>query len=160
MRKFFVLLTVLFIIWILLSGVYTPLIISLGIFSTFFTLYILRNLNFLEFNSNEYICLYNLFFSYIPWLLKEIFISGFKTSLIILSPKTNLNSKFSFLTTTQRSDSGKVIYANSITLTPGTVSVQIEENKILVHALIEKSIDELSDGEMDKKVSLLERLKK
>lgn len=156
MRKFFVLLTLLFITWILLSGIYTPLIISLGVFSVFFTIYILHKLNFLQFNYKINLSLGGFYFLYIPWLLKEIFFSGLKTSYLILFTKKKLKSKFSFVKSSQTTDLGKVIFASSITLTPGTVSIQIDKKEILVHALIEESIEELSNGEMNKRVTLLE----
>ena len=159
MRKFFILLPVLIFTWFLLSGIYSPLLISLGFFSIFFTLYLIYRFNFLQFNHKFDISLISFYFLYIPWLLKEIFISGLKTSYLILFSEKRLKSKFSFVKSTQTTDSGKVIFANSITLTPGTVSVQINENEILVHALVEESIEELSRGEMDTRVTLLERPK-
>ena len=57
---------------------------------------------------------------------------------------------------TQKTDIGKVIFANSITLTPGTVAVDIIHNEVVVHALLKKDIDSLIAGEMDRRVSLLE----
>ena len=59
---------------------------------------------------------------------------------------------------TQTTRLGKTIYANSITLTPGTVSVRFEEDgTLLVHALTADSMDELKDGEMDARVTGLEK---
>jgi multicomponent Na+:H+ antiporter subunit E len=56
----------------------------------------------------------------------------------------------------QKSDLGKVIYANSITLTPGTIAVQVNGGGILVHALEGGSIDDLRDGEMDRRCHWVE----
>ena len=56
----------------------------------------------------------------------------------------------------QATDIGKVIYANSITLTPGTVTVNVEGNKFMIHALLKESIEELEAGEMDRRVTRLE----
>ncbi|MFQ3209110.1 MAG: multicomponent Na+:H+ antiporter subunit E, partial [Colwellia sp.] len=57
----------------------------------------------------------------------------------------------------QKTDMGKVIYANSITLTPGTVAIDLIGDEIIVHALLKKDIDSLLAGEMNRRVSLLER---
>jgi multicomponent Na+:H+ antiporter subunit E len=57
---------------------------------------------------------------------------------------------------TQRTDVGKVIYANSITLTPGTVSVEIENDRILVHAITREAAEGLESGDMDRRVDAIE----
>ena len=53
----------------------------------------------------------------------------------------------------QQTDLGQVIYANSITLTPGTISVDVANNEILVHALSENGARDLLGGKMDRRVS-------
>jgi multicomponent Na+:H+ antiporter subunit E len=60
------------------------------------------------------------------------------------------------LKASQNTDIGKVIYATSITLTPGTVAVNVVGNQIIVHALSRKYIDALKTGEMDHRISMLE----
>lgn len=57
----------------------------------------------------------------------------------------------------QTTDVGKVIYANSITLTPGTVSLGLVGDEITVHALIRENIEALESGDMDRRVSQLEK---
>ena len=52
---------------------------------------------------------------------------------------------------------GKVIYANSITLTPGTVAIDLVDDEIIVHALLYKDVESLEIGEMDRRVTMLER---
>jgi multicomponent Na+:H+ antiporter subunit E len=52
---------------------------------------------------------------------------------------------------------GKVIYANSITLTPGTIAIDLIEDEIIVHALLSQGVEVLETGEMDRRVTLLER---
>ena len=55
--------------------------------------------------------------------------------------------------TSQTSDLGKVIYANSITLTPGTISVEVANDEILVHALSKGGAEDLLTGKMDRRVT-------
>jgi len=70
----------------------------------------------------------------------------------ILSPGVPISPKLIEVPASQRTDLGKVIYANSITLTPGTISIRIRDGMILVHALSEEAADELLQGEMDRRV--------
>jgi multicomponent Na+:H+ antiporter subunit E len=60
--------------------------------------------------------------------------------------------------TSQKSDLGRVLYANSITLTPGTVSIRVCGNKITVHAIAEDVAEELEKGTMDRMVTRFEGL--
>ena len=57
---------------------------------------------------------------------------------------------------TQKTDLCRVIFANSITLTPGTVSLDLDEEDIVVHALTEEAADDVQSGDMDSRVTALE----
>ena len=57
---------------------------------------------------------------------------------------------------TQRSDLGRVVFANSITLTPGTLTLDVRDGRVLVHALTAETAEGLQTGEMDRKVTALE----
>ncbi|OUW06412.1 MAG: hypothetical protein CBD16_00165, partial [Betaproteobacteria bacterium TMED156] len=92
------------------------------------------------------------------WLSKEIFISGIYVSRVILNPKLKISPKLDLIPMSQSTDVGKTTYANSITLTPGTLSIEIKKNYILVHALEASSLDHLKEGLMDKKVRDFERV--
>jgi len=96
------------------------------------------------------------FLSYAPWLIKEIVISNVQVASIILSAKMPLRRNLVEVTAHQKSMLGRVIFANSITLTPGTVSVRMEGDKILVHGLsVEETAEDMS-GDMDRRVCELE----
>jgi len=56
----------------------------------------------------------------------------------------------------QSTDMGRVIYANSITLTPGTVAMDMDDGSVVVHALTEAGVQELEQGEMNRRVARLE----
>ena len=56
----------------------------------------------------------------------------------------------------QKTDLAKVIYANSITLTPGTITLDVRDDKFLVHALSDEAAADLDTGEMDRRVSAME----
>jgi multicomponent Na+:H+ antiporter subunit E len=93
---------------------------------------------------------------YYAWLIKEIFLANLLVVKHIWLGNKSISPVFATITASQKTEMGKVIYANSITLTPGTVTVNMEDDKFLVHALLRESIKELEAGEMDKRVTLLE----
>ena len=144
----------LFGFWLLMSGHYTFLITSLGVLSCLLCVYLTIKGKFLD---NETIPLY--FFprliQYTLWLIKEIFISNIVTAKVILlkSEKPELFS----VKATQKTNEGKVTYANSITLTPGTVTTQIKDDVFEVHALTKEFGDDVRSCEMDKMVRWLEK---
>ena len=77
-------------------------------------------------------------------------------TLFILSPSLPIRPRILQVEASQETDIARVIYANSITLTPGTVTLDVRDGKLLVHALTTDSAEGLLSGEMDRKVSALE----
>ena len=96
------------------------------------------------------------FTTYLPWLTKEIVQSNVEVTKIIVSPQMPLHRTMIYVHANQQSEIGRVILANSITLTPGTVSVSMEHDTILVHALSFYGAEEDLSGEMDRRVCALE----
>ena len=141
--------------WLLMSGVYTPLILFLGFVSVVFVLYLTRRMDALDEDVFEF-KLKRKHFSYWSWLAKEIFKANIDVSKVILSPKMNLSPRLVRVPLSQSNELASVIYANSITLTPGTVSVDIEGDEIIVHALTQELMDGLTEGDMDQRVNYLE----
>ncbi len=93
---------------------------------------------------------------YIPWLMWQIVRSNIDVARRILSPGVPISPKLIEVPVSQKSDLGTVIFANSITLTPGTISVRIRDGVILVHALSEEAAEELLQGEMGRRVRICE----
>ena len=142
--------------WLLMSGIYTPLILFLGAISVIFVLYLTRRMDALDEDVFEF-KLKRKHFSYWSWLAKEIFKANIDVSKVILSPKMNLSPRLVRVPLSQSNELASVIYANSITLTPGTVSVDIEGDEIIVHALTQELMDGLTEGDMDQRVNYLEK---
>jgi hypothetical protein len=95
------------------------------------------------------------------WLLKEIVVSSIQVSRIILSPKLQIQPQFITVKSLARSDVGQVIFGNSITLTPGTMTSSISESgDVTVHALTQDGADGVLQGSMNLKVALLDRSEK
>ena len=146
--------TVLFVIWLLWSGHYTPLLLAFGFGSTLFVLFLTRRMNIVDEESAPLLGFRPLV--YVPWLIKEITLANIDVALRVVNPKLPINPQMIRLKATQKGDLGRVIYANSITLTPGTVSVDIQGHEIVVHALTSEAADEDKAGEMDRRVTQLE----
>ncbi len=92
------------------------------------------------------------------WLFKEVVVANIDVlKRIWLSEEYPLSPTIRTLPMSQKTRLGKTTYANAITLTPGTISMDVKGNEVTVYGLIEDSIDDLEKGEMDKRVSQLEK---
>jgi len=96
------------------------------------------------------------FTRYLPWLAQQVVLSNIDVAQRIVDPKLPIDPAIVYVKTDAKTAIGKVIMANSITLTPGTVSVEIEDNRIQVHALNHEGAAEGLSGEMNRRVSELE----
>lgn len=141
------------ILWLLLSGHYNPLLLVLGICSVLLVLYITHRMGVVDQESHPIQINPLSLISYWLWLLKEIFMSNITVSKCVLSPKLPIEPRVITVRAEQRTGLGRVIYANSITLTPGTVTLEISEQEIEVHALMTSTAESLQTGDMSKKVS-------
>ncbi len=144
-------------IWLLWSGIYEPLILAFGAVSVLLVLGVCFRMGIVDEEGSPYhIALQVRMFVYIPWLLKEIFVSNLDITRRILSPALPISPVLFEAPSSQRTDLGRVVYANSITLTPGTVSYAVSGDRILVHSIAKEVRDGLLTGEMDRRVSRLE----
>src|SRR5690606_15850165 len=91
-----------------------------------------------------------------PWLLKEIVVANLDVTKRILGPRSAISPVVFDAPSSQRTDLGRTIFANSITLTPGTVSFGVEGDKIRVHAIAREVRDGLLTGEMDRRCTAAE----
>lgn len=96
------------------------------------------------------------FTAYAPWLAREVIISNLEVAKIILSSVMPLQRNVVHVKSNQKTELGRVILANSITLTPGTVSINVEGDSITVHALSLEDAEEDLSGDMDRRVCQLE----
>src|SRR3546814_8150937 len=94
--------------------------------------------------------------TYWPWLLLEIVKSNIDVARRILDPALPISPTMIRVKASQKTELGRVIYANSITLTPGTVSVQLADGTIEVHSLTAEGAESLEEGEMDRRVTAME----
>ena len=144
----------LFGFWLLMSGYYTPLILSLGVISCLLCVYLTIKGKFLD-NETLPIYFFPRLIQYTFWLFKEILKSNITTAKVIIM-KSEEPELFS-VKASQKTNEGKVTYANSITLTPGTVTTQIKNDIFEVHALTKDFGDDVRSSDMDKMVTWLEK---
>lgn len=157
MKNIIRLLITLIILWLLLSGIFTPFLLTLGVISIALVCYFSIKMNVLEHRGQPIYFRPLYIIRYWCWLVLEILKSNWVVTKAILHPKLPIKPLLKAVPAKQKTEIGRVIYANSITLTPGTVAINIAQNgDILVHALHEDSITELEKGDMDDRVCELE----
>lgn len=144
------------IIWLTNSGHYDALILSFGVLSVVFVVWISRSMEIVDDESQPVMLLYRLP-AYWLWLVKKIVSSNIEVVRYIWLKPEDIDPVTAKLPISQKTDLCRVIYANSITLTPGTVTFDLSDKDVVVHALTRDGLAELQDGEMDRKVSALEK---
>ena len=142
-----------FVIWLLLSGHYDPLLLTLGVLSCITCLYVTWKAKFIDEEGFPLHLLIRLPI-YTVWLFKEIIKANIDTAKIIIF--NNPDPQNFRVKSSQKTEAGKVTYANSITLTPGTVTTVLDGDILEVHALSSDMADDVKSGAMYKKVSWLE----
>ncbi len=146
------------VLWFLLSGFTDPFILSLGAVSVAAVVLIAHRMDVIEHEGHPIHLIWRATGSWL-WLTVEIFKSNWQLARAVLMPRTHVRPVVVNLSASQRSEIGQVIYANSITLTPGTITLDTEPGELFVHALMESGAQGLLDGEMDRRVSQVESAK-
>jgi multicomponent Na+:H+ antiporter subunit E len=156
MKSAVALFAILMSVWLLNSGHYTPLITGFGVASCLLVVVLGWRMGVVD-EEGVPVHLIPRAILYIPWIAKEVFLANVDVARRILSLGRPKISPAIFDTpTTQDTDLGRVLYANSITLTPGTVSIWVHGRAITVHAIAEDVAEGLAEGEMDRRVTRLE----
>ncbi len=141
----------LFGVWLLLSGFFAPFFLGLAAVCCALVVYIARRMDVIDHEGHP-VHLSWRFIAYLPWLAWRIVLANLDVAGRVLSRDLNIDPVLRWVPTSQRTDLGTVIYANSITLTPGTVSTAVEQGRIQVHALSRGGMAQLEKGEMDARV--------
>lgn len=147
---------VLFSFWLLLSGIYKPFLVVAGFSIAALSVVFARRMDVVDHEGHPIGHAIGVIFTYWPWLIKEITLSALKVSSIIINPRLPIDPKMAVVKLTQKTDLGRTIFANSITLTPGTIAVEMYDDSVLVHSIHKDGIKELEDGNMDRKVTAVE----
>ena len=143
--------TLIFIFWFMLSGHTEALLIVLGILSTLLSVFLSKRMNIIDHESYPFHLSMPLL-RYFFYLGKEIIKANIDVLKRILKPGPPISPQVVKLPASKQTDLSKVIYANSITLTPGTVTLELVGDEIKVHALSKEGAADLQTGEMAKAV--------
>ena len=144
------------LLWVLLSGQYSPLFLGLGIASVGLVVWIVHRMERAGGARLEVRLRLLATLRYGFWLFGQIVRANIEVARLALSPRMRVCPVVLRVPARQRTEVGRVLFANSITLTPGTVSVHLGEDEVEVHALTKRAAASLAGGEMGRRVEELE----
>lgn len=147
---------VLFAFWLLLSGHYTPFLLTIGVSCAVLAVVVAHRMKVVDAEGHPLEFLRGSP-SYFVWLYTEIVKSAWAVTRVILDPSLPISPTMTKIRASQKSPVGINIYANSITLTPGTITTGVKGDVLTVHSLVRGGADDLEDGGMDRRVSQFER---
>jgi len=140
--------------WLLWSGQVKPLLLGLGAFSCLLIAYLTRRMGYID---NEVFALrFGLrLLSFWAWLAKEIVRSSIEVARLVLDPRLPISPRTVEIKANANHPVDQAILGNSITLTPGTLTLDVHRGVLKVHCLTQNDADAIISGEMDRRVAAL-----
>ena len=151
-RHFTLAFVLLFLFWLLLSGHYDLFHISIGIFCCLLISYTSSDLLFVHVGAEDTHLIIPRLLTYIPWHLYQIILSNIYLAKLVFSPLSRLKPRIIPYQTKLTNGLALVTFANSITLTPGTITIDLDEHTFYIHAIDNKVADDLLTGEMENRI--------
>lgn len=142
-------------LWLMLSGHFEPFLLFVGLASILFTVYLAARMRLLD-DEAVPVQLRPSLLLYWVWLAVEIFKASVAVCRVILSHDMKLSQQLIRVPRDQTTEMGRTIFANSITLTPGTITVETGKDAFLVHALTEDFTGSEGFEEMGNRVTKVE----
>jgi len=152
------LILILSVFWLINSGYFKPLLLGFGALSVAGVLLITRRMERVDGTLVPIVMMSIRLPVYLLWLLWEIIKSNLDVIRYIWQRNPAISPVVFRVKSSQKSDVGRVMYANSITLTPGTVTLDIQDDMFEVHALTRTGAAGVEQGDMDRRVTWLEGL--
>lgn len=152
---YFILACILALFWMLLSGHTSVLLLTLGLASIVLVTWVVSRMDRAD-NAPARMLFSMKFVSYLGWLIWQVIITNIDVARRIWNPSLPIKPVSRKIKVSIKDPLIKTIYANSITLTPGTVTTEVGEDYFVVQALNTESLDELEEGEMQRRLSCLE----
>ena len=145
---------IMFGFWILLSGKFDLFHLTLGVISSALVSFLSSDILMLDTKKNDRLAVAFRLIAYIPWLLYQIILSTIHVAFLALHPKmlNRIDPTIVTFKTKLNSNVARVALANSITLTPGTITIRVEGNVFYVHAISRKAAAGLP-GEMEDRLA-------
>ena len=153
--RYFSLGILLFTFWLALSGHYTQLLIGIGVACTLLCVVMAVRMGAIDAEAHP-LHLFAPALTYFPWLAWEIAKSAWAVARIIIDPKLPISPTMTVVAASQRTSVGIATYANSITLTPGTITTDVRGNELTVYALVREGAIDVEAGGMDARVKQFE----
>jgi multicomponent Na+:H+ antiporter subunit E len=142
-------------VWLLLSGLFKPILLGLAVASVLLTLWLAGRMKIVDAETHPVWAALH-YVPYWPWLSVEIVKSSIDVARRVLSPSMPISPTVFQVRAGQKTTIGRVVFANSITLTPGTVTLDVDGDRLTVHALSRDTIEDLLGGEMNRRVTRAE----
>lgn len=138
--------------WLLLSGQFTPLLIGAGLLASAVAVFLCQRLDLI---GSQYQPVESLggFLLYLPWLLVQIVLASLDVTWKSWSFRPSIAPRLVEVPCQLKHPLAKTLLANSITLTPGTVTVDVGDDSLLVHALSDRSATSVLDGSMQRRIA-------
>ena len=146
---------VLFLFWLALSGHYTMFLVGAGAACAVLCVLMAARMGAVDAEGHP-VHLIGGALTYFPWLWWEIAKSAWAVAKLILNPRLPISPTMTRVVATQKTNVGVATYANSITLTPGTITTGVKGNLLTVHALTRDGALDLEGGGMDARVTRFE----
>ena len=152
LRPMLILLLSLAAAWLLWSGLYKPLLLLLGTASCLLTFWLVRRMGY--FDEQLFALRLSLrLLRYWWWLGGQIIRSSLEVTRVVLDPKLPISPCVIDLEAESSHPFDQVVLGNSITLTPGTLTIDLHKGVLKVHSLTEAGARELMSGEMNRRVT-------
>ena len=140
--------------WLLWSGLFKPLLLALGAFSCVLTVYLVRRMGF--FDKETFVFRYNVqLLGFWAWLGREIVSSSLEVARVVLRRNMDLQPKVVTIDASELDPVDQALLGNSLTLTPGTLTLDVHQGRLLVHALTPDGAADVKEGEMQRRVAAL-----
>ncbi len=143
---------ILFAFWLLFSGKLDLFHLSLGVLSCALVAFVSADLLIKDMHPYKRGIKSYRFAFYLPWLIYQVVLANIHVAYLVLNPKA-IHPRILKFNTKLKSEFSKVTYANSITLTPGTITMDVDGDQFVVHALSKKVADDLETGDMERRVA-------
>ena len=140
---------VLFVLWLLLSETFKPAHMAVGLASALIIALLSRDPSV----SRAYTVRWAHALLYFPWLFGRIFLSGLHLSYLILHPRLPIKPQLFRHRVRLGNEEAVMLMGNSITLTPGTVTVEANTEELIVHAMDDESTQDVATGRLERKVT-------
>lgn len=151
--KYIIAFFILFLNWVIWSGMFDASHLSLGVISCLLIIYMSHDILFTSKKiTSKHLIEVIRFIKYIPWLLYQIVLSNIYVARLVMNPNMPIDPQVIRFKTKLKRNISVVTFANSITITPGTITADIKEGEFYVHCISRKVADDLP-GEMEDRVA-------